>query len=76
MSIGGKNQVVAEGRWGSDNPEDSVHFVSLGPNPVKVWIDVVKVNLAEVWRSSSEIECLGDAIGTCIAWPKEKVVLC
>ena len=76
MSIGGKNQVVAEGRWGSDNPEDSVHFVPLGPNAVKVWIDVVKVNLAEVWRPSSEIECLGDTIGTCIAWPKEKVVLC
>ncbi|KAL0661926.1 hypothetical protein Bca4012_098763 [Brassica carinata] len=71
-----KSHVVAEGRWGSDNPEDSVHFVPMGPNAVKVWIDVVKVNLAEVWRPSSEIECLGDTIGTCIAWPKEKVVLC
>jgi len=35
MSIGGKNQVVAEGRWGSDNPEDSVHFVPLGPKQLK-----------------------------------------
>ena len=76
MSIGGNRQVVAEGRWASDNPEQTVHFVPLGPNAVKVWIDVVKVTFAEVWRPSSEIECLGDAIGSCIAWPKEKVILC
>lgn len=68
--------MVAEGRWASDNPEQTVHFVPLGPNAVKVWIDVVKVTFAEVWRQSSEIECLGDAIGSCIAWPKEKVILC
>ena len=68
--------MVAEGRWASDNPEQTVHFVPLGPNAVKVWIDVVKVTFAEVWGPSSEIECLGDAIGSCIAWPKEKVILC
>ena len=68
--------MVAEGRWASDNPEQTVHFVPLGPNAVKVWIDVVKVTFAEVWRLFSEIECLGDAIGSCIAWPKEKVILC
>ncbi|KAL0702409.1 hypothetical protein Bca4012_058531 [Brassica carinata] len=71
-----RSQVFAEGIWGSDNPEHSVHFVPLGPNAVKVWVDVVKVTLTEVWRPSSEIECLGDAIGTCIAWPKDKVILC
>ncbi|KAL0729711.1 hypothetical protein Bca4012_025804 [Brassica carinata] len=76
MSVGGKNQVVSEGRCGSDNPMDSVHFVPLGPDAVKVWVDVVKVILAEVWHPSSEIECLSDAIGTYIAWPKEKVIFC
>ncbi|KAL0690551.1 hypothetical protein Bca4012_090229 [Brassica carinata] len=76
MSIIGKRQVVAEGRWASDNPDITVHFVPLGPNGVKVWIDVVKVNKAEVWRPSDEIESMGDALGTCIAWPKEKVIFC
>ena len=68
--------MVAEGRWASDNPDITVHFVPLGPKGAKVWIDVVKVNKAEVWRPSTEIECMGDALGTCIAWPKEKVILC
>lgn len=68
--------MVAEGRWASDNPDITVHFVPLGPNGVKVWIDVVKVNKAEVWRPSDEIESMGDALGTCIAWPKEKVIFC
>lgn len=76
MSITWKKQVVAEGRWASDNLEQTVHFVPLGPNGAKVWIDVVKMNKAEIWLPSTEIECMGDALGTCTAWPKEKVILC
>lgn len=53
-----------------------MHFVPLGPNGAKVWIDVVKMNKAEIWLPSTEIECMGDALGTCTAWPKEKVILC
>ena len=33
---------------GFSNPEQKVHFIPLGPNAVKVWIEVVKVTLAEV----------------------------
>lgn len=48
MSIAGKKQVVAEGRWASNNPEQTDHFVPLGHYEVKVWIDVVNMTLAEV----------------------------
>lgn len=76
MDINGKKKVVAEGRWASNNPEDTIHFVPLGPNAVKVRVDIVKVDNAENWRPSSEIECMGDAIGTCIAWPEDKIIMC
>ena len=52
-----------------------MHFVPLGNNAVRVWVDVVKVNDAKVWRPTSAIECMEDAIGTTIAWPEDKVVI-
>lgn len=76
MDITGKKRVVAEGRWASNDPDQNVHFVRLGNNAVKVWIDVVKVSDAAVWRPSTEIECMEDAIGTTIAWPEDKVIMC
>lgn len=74
MDISGKKRVVAEGRWSSNNPNQVVHFVPLGPNAVRVWVDIVKVKDAAVWRRSSEIEYMEDALGTSIAWPEDKVV--
>jgi len=74
LDITGQKVVVAERRWSSNNPEQLVHFVPLGNNAVRVWVDVVKVNDAKVWRPTSAIECMEDAIGTTIAWPKDKVV--
>lgn len=76
MNLSGDNEVVAEGRWASDNPEHKVHFVPLGQDAVKVWVETVNVNTASVWRPSDEIEIMGDAIGSPIAWPKDKVILC
>lgn len=75
LDITGQKVVVAEGRWSSNNPEQLVHFVPLGKNAVRVWVDVVKVDDAMVWRPTSAIECMEDAIGTTIAWPEDKVVI-
>ena len=61
---------------GFRQPGTNSALCSLGTNGAKVWIDVVKMNKAEIWLPSTEIECMGDALGTCTAWPKEKVILC
>ena len=37
-------------------------------------MDVVKVKDAAVWRTSSEIEYMEDALGSCLAWPEDKVL--
>ncbi|KAG7537639.1 Transposase-associated domain [Arabidopsis suecica] len=75
MDITGLKRVVAEGRWSSNDPNMKVHFKPLGPNGVRVWVDVVRVNDAEVWRPSDAVECMEDALGTTVAWPTDKVVL-
>lgn len=50
MDIIRKKKIVAEGRWSSNNPEQTVHSVRLGLDAVRVWVDIVKVNDAAVWR--------------------------
>ncbi|CAA7017615.1 unnamed protein product [Microthlaspi erraticum] len=75
MDLNGENIVVAEGRWSSSNPDQKVHFTPLGRHAVCVWVDVVKVNDAAVWRPSSFIEVMEDALGSTLAWPEDKVVM-
>ncbi|KAG7536590.1 Patatin-like phospholipase domain [Arabidopsis suecica] len=75
MDITGKSRVVAEGRWATNDPNQKVHFVPLGSNAVKVWVDIVKVSDAEVWRKSDEIEIMEDALGTASVDPRLNVKL-
>ncbi|CAE6176640.1 unnamed protein product [Arabidopsis arenosa] len=75
MDITGKKRVVAEGRWATNDPAQKVHFVPLGPDGVKVWVDIVKVSDASVWRPNEEIAIMEDALGTVIAWPEDKVIM-
>ncbi|KAH7858302.1 hypothetical protein Vadar_022161 [Vaccinium darrowii] len=35
-------EVVAEGRWSSNDPNELVHHIPLGPNAMRVWVDVPK----------------------------------
>lgn len=74
LDISGSGEVVAEGRWSSSDPTQLVHFVPLGTNGMRVWVDIPKVPSASLWRPSSEMEFIEDAIGTTIAWPKDKVI--
>ena len=66
-------QTVAIGRVASTDPSDKVHFVPLGPNATKVWVEVSKVDNARVWRPNSEVEIIADAVGTTVAWPNDKI---
>ncbi|KAF8107325.1 hypothetical protein N665_0123s0016 [Sinapis alba] len=65
---------VAEGRVASTDPNELCHFVPLGPNESKVWIDVAKIGDAKVWRLNSEIEYISDAVGSVVAWPNDKIM--
>lgn len=58
----------------STDPTEKVHFVPLGPNASKVWVEISKVDDARVWRANSEVECIADAVGTTLAWPNDKII--
>ncbi|CAA7056773.1 unnamed protein product [Microthlaspi erraticum] len=75
MDIGGRKLVVAEGHVHSINLDQMVHFVRLGSDAARVWVDIVNVDDAAVWKPSDEIETLKDAHGSSIAWPMDKLVI-
>ncbi|KAL0645564.1 hypothetical protein Bca4012_043855 [Brassica carinata] len=75
MDIDGRKLVVAEGRVHSTDQDQMVHFVRLGPNAGRVWVDAVMVDDADIWRKSDEIESMKDAHGSSIAWPIDKLVI-
>ncbi|TYK14770.1 uncharacterized protein E5676_scaffold1610G00080 [Cucumis melo var. makuwa] len=65
----GLGEVIAEGRWFSNDPSVLVHHVPLGPNAVRVWVDTVKISNSFLWRPTSDIIVIDDALGTTVAWP-------
>ncbi|PRQ34073.1 putative transposase, Tnp1/En/Spm [Rosa chinensis] len=73
LDFSGSGKIVAEGHWSSSDPGELVHFVPLGPNATRVWVDIPRVPTVSLWRPTSELHCIEDAIGTTIAWPSDKV---
>ncbi|TYK28558.1 Plant transposase [Cucumis melo var. makuwa] len=72
----GSGEVIAEGRWSSNDPSVLVHHVPLGLNAVRVWVDTVKIPNSFLWRPTSDIIVIDDALGTTAAWSIDKVKLC
>ncbi|CAA7022577.1 unnamed protein product [Microthlaspi erraticum] len=75
LDCDGSGETVAQGRISSTDPADKVHFVPLGINASKVWIEVCKSDDARVWRPNSEVEFVSDDVGTTVAWPNDKLIL-
>jgi hypothetical protein len=73
FAVEGTGKIVAEGTISSTNPNDLVHSIPLGPNAIRVWVDIVKDPNASLWRPTSFMECLSDAIGSTVAWPTANV---
>ena len=74
IDLGGAD-VVAEGSIASTDPITMVHCRPLGRNAVKVWIELVIVPDAEIWRPTSSLTCMDDCFGVPIAWPMEKIII-
>ena len=71
----GTGDVVAEGRWASSDPYASVHCIPIGPDAMKVWVDVAKKPDVFLWRTSSDMTYMEEAVGSAIAWPANKVIM-
>ncbi|CAA7022585.1 unnamed protein product [Microthlaspi erraticum] len=75
LDCNGSGEHVAVGRVSSTDPAEKVHFVPLGLNASKVWVEVSKVDNAKVWKPNSEVTFVSDAVGTTVAWPNDKLIL-
>ncbi|KAH7849948.1 hypothetical protein Vadar_025448 [Vaccinium darrowii] len=71
----GTGEVVAEGRWSSSDPNERVHHIPLRPSAMRVWVDVAKNGAAFLWRPTSDMETIEDAVGTTVAWLADKVLV-
>ncbi|KAL0815353.1 hypothetical protein Bca101_071797 [Brassica carinata] len=67
-------EIVAEGRWQCQEPKALVDNLPLGPNAVKVFVDVVHVPDIFLWRPSPEMTYLRDSVKQFVAWPADKCV--
>ena len=52
-----------------------VHHIPIGPHAIRVWIDVAKKPNAYLWRPTSEMTCIEEALGSTVAWPSDKVII-
>ena len=67
--------VVGEGEFCSTEPMYKIGCVPLGPGAAAVIVNVVTKADAYVWRPTTTIFSLGQAMGNKIAWPADKVIL-
>ncbi|KAK9226379.1 hypothetical protein WN943_011426 [Citrus x changshan-huyou] len=69
------DEVVAIGRWVTNDPNAMVHCVALGKNASRVWVDEVKNPSVELWKKYADMETIEDALGSSIAWPTEAIIV-
>ncbi|KAA0060575.1 uncharacterized protein E6C27_scaffold22G004450 [Cucumis melo var. makuwa] len=68
-------EIVAEGRWSSNDQTALVHHVPISSRAIRVWVDVAKKPNAYLWRPTSEMTCIEEALGSIVAWPSDKVII-
>ncbi|XP_060964626.1 uncharacterized protein LOC115696944 [Cannabis sativa] len=71
----GSGNIVVVGYFISDDPQDSVLGVPLGPFSMKVGVDFVREPNAFLWRPTSGLTCIEESVGNIIAWPADKVIM-
>ncbi|KAA0054471.1 uncharacterized protein E5676_scaffold552G00570 [Cucumis melo var. makuwa] len=68
-------EIVAEGRWSSNDPAALVHHVPLCPYAIRVWAGVAKKQDVYLWRPTSEMTCIEEGLGSTVSWPSDKVTI-
>ena len=67
--------VVGEGEFCSSEPSYKIGRIPIGPNAAAVIVKSVSVLESAVWRPTPTIVSLGQAVGSKIAWPSQKIIL-
>ena len=75
MDWSGSGNIVADGYFISNDPEDLVLDVPIGPFAIKVGVDFAREPDAFLWRPTSGRTCIEESVGSVIAWPADKVIM-
>ena len=70
----GIEEIVAEGRVVSDDPNKLVNDIPLGPDAMIILIDCPKKLDAFLWRPTTSFTLIGEATNNIVAWPANRVV--
>ncbi|KAL0556740.1 hypothetical protein IC582_005256 [Cucumis melo] len=75
LDLYGSGEIVAEGRWSSNDPAALVHHVPIGPHAIRVWVGVATKPNAYLWRPTPEMTCIEEALESTVAWSSNKVFI-
>lgn len=67
--------VVGEGEYCSCAPMYKIGRIPLGPGAAAVIVTSANKEDAYVWRPTTTVSSLGQAVGNKIAWPADKIIL-
>ncbi|CAE6072617.1 unnamed protein product [Arabidopsis arenosa] len=70
-----RDEVIAEGVVWSTDQKELVNNIPIGPNAVVMQVYQVINPTAYLWRPSSEMYVMGDALNEKIAWPIDRIEL-
>ncbi|XP_010450460.1 PREDICTED: uncharacterized protein LOC104732598 [Camelina sativa] len=70
----GTEEIVAEGRLLSTDPEEYVNEILLRPNTMKVLVESAIIPNAFLWRPTTKMTTMEEAIGHIIAWEADSCV--
>lgn len=66
-----EGEVVAEAEIGETNPEMEMHGLPIGLGAYTVC--VMNAYVDHVYRLTSEVKYVGEAVGNFITWPKDRI---
>ncbi|CAE5979936.1 unnamed protein product [Arabidopsis arenosa] len=72
--IHSREVVVGEGEFCSDEQMYKIGRIPIGPNAVAVIVSSVLSSTASLWRPTSDVLYLKEAVGCKISWPMDKVL--
>ncbi|KAI3870155.1 hypothetical protein MKW98_011596, partial [Papaver atlanticum] len=68
-----EGEVVAEAKIGETNPQMQIHGLPIGLVAYTVCVMTAYVEDAHVYRPTSEIKYVGEAVGNFITWSKDRI---
>ena len=73
--IESEDVVVGEGEFCSAEPKYKIGRIPIGPNAVAIVVKYALSTSASLWRPTTDVLTLDEAVGYKISWPMDKVIL-